>query len=82
MRILETIPHPSISIQILMWNNKYIVKFEAGPMEQHFKFPTEDISSIEQLKTIINSDFIEKVRKRFNDMYQQLIDIDFGRTKP
>jgi hypothetical protein len=28
---------------------------------------------------VINADFIEKVRKRFNDMYQQLIDINFGK---
>lgn len=81
MRVIDTIPHPSMSIQILIWNNKYIVKFEAGPMEQHFKFPLEDIPSIEHLKNIINADFIEKVRKRFNDMYQQLMDINFGKTE-
>lgn len=80
MRVIDNIPHPSMSIQILMWNDKYIVKFEAGPMEQHFKFPAEDISSIEHLKQIINSDFIEKVRKRFNEMYQQLMDINFGKS--
>ncbi|MCX8143522.1 MAG: hypothetical protein N3F62_04600 [Bacteroidia bacterium] len=79
MRVIDTIPHPSMSIQIFIWNNKYIVKFEAGPMEQHFKFPLEDIPSIEHLKSVINADFIEKVRKRFNDMYQQLIDINFGK---
>ncbi len=79
MRLVDTIPHPSISIQIFIWNNKYIVKFEAGPMEQHFKFPCEDTPSLEHLKQIITSDFIEKVRKRFNDMYQQLIDINFGK---
>ncbi|MCX7729392.1 MAG: hypothetical protein N2203_07975 [Bacteroidia bacterium] len=81
MRIIDTIPHPSMSIQILIWNNKYIVKFEAGPMEQHFKFPLEDIPSLEYLKTIINSEFIEKVRQRFNDMYKQLMDINFGKPK-
>lgn len=80
MRVIDTIPHSSISIQILFWNDKYIVRFEAGPMEQHFKFPAEDITSIEQLKKVINNDFIEKVRKRFNEMYQQLIDINFGKT--
>ncbi len=80
MRVVDIIPHPSMSIQIFIWNNKYIVKFEAGPMEQHFKFPLEDFSSIEQLKQVINTDFIEKVRKRFNEMYQQLIDINFGKS--
>lgn len=81
MRVLDHIPHPSMSIQILMWNDKYIVKFEAGPMEQHFKFHTQDIPSIEHLKSIINADFIEKVRKRFNEMYQQLIEVNFGKNE-
>jgi len=79
MRVVDTIPHPSMSIQIFIWNNKYIVKFEAGPMEQHFKFHIEDVPSLEHLKKIINHDFIEKVRQRFNDMYQQLLDCNFGR---
>lgn len=72
MRIIDTIPHPSISISIFQMNDKYIVKFEAGPMEQAFKFYTEDIKSLENLKRIINEDFIEKVRHRFNDMYLQM----------
>ena len=42
-------------------NNKYIVKFEAGPMEQAFKFHTDDVTSLELLKLKINEDFIEKV---------------------
>lgn len=78
MRVLDTIFHPSMSIQILIWNDKYIIRFEAGPMEQHFKFPVEDIPSIEHLKSVINDAFIEKVRQRFKDMYQQLIDSQFG----
>jgi hypothetical protein len=72
MRIIDSIPHPSISISIFQMNDKYIVKFEAGPMEQAFKFFTEDIKSVERLKSIINEAFIEKVRARFNDMFLQL----------
>ena len=72
MRIIDTIPHPSISISIFQMNDKYIVKFEAGPMEQAFKFFTEDVKSVERLKTIINEAFIEKVRIRFNEMFLQM----------
>lgn len=72
MRIIDSIPHPSISISIFQMNNKYIVKFEAGPMEQAFKFYTEDVKSVERLKSMINEAFIEKVRVRFNDMFLQL----------
>lgn len=72
MRIIDSIPHHSITISIFQMNDKYIVKFEAGPMEQHFKFYTQDVTSVETLKKIVNDDFVEKVRIRFNDMFLQL----------
>ena len=72
MRIIDTIPHPSISISIFQMNDKFIVKFEAGPMEQAFKFNSEDVKSVENLKRMINSEFIETVRKRFNEMFLQM----------
>jgi hypothetical protein len=52
-------------------NDKYIVKFEAGPMEQAFKFNTHEIKSVGELKLIINEVYIEEVRKRFNEMFLQ-----------
>ena len=72
MRIIDTIPHPSITISIFQMNDKYIVKFEAGPMEQHFKFYTEEVKSVDGVKNIVNDAFIEKVRARFNEMFLQL----------
>jgi len=72
MRIIDSIPHPSISISIFNMNDKYIVKFEAGPMEQSFKFQTEQIKSVENLKKMIDDEFIEKVRVRFNEMFLQM----------
>lgn len=72
MRIIDSIPHPSISISIFQMNDKYMVKFEAGPMEQTFKFLVEDVRTVDQLKQKINEAFIEKVRLRFNDMFLQL----------
>ncbi len=73
MRIVDNIPHPSLTISIFQMNDKYLVKFEAGAMmEQTFKFYTEDIKSLENLKRLMNDEFIEKVRLRFNEMYLQL----------
>ena len=71
MRIIDTIPHPSIQISIFHMNDKYLVKFEAAMMEQVFKFDTADIKSVDALKQIINADFIDLVRKRFNEMFIQ-----------
>ena len=69
MRIVDSIPHESMTISIFQMNDKYQVRFEAGPMEQLFKFKVEEVKSLENLKTIITSDFIEATRKRFNDMF-------------
>ncbi|MFO0357488.1 MAG: hypothetical protein ACK50A_11075 [Sphingobacteriaceae bacterium] len=72
MRIIDSIPHPSITISIFQMNDKYIVKFEAGPMEQAFKFDIQQAKSVDNLKKMINDSFIETVRERFNHMYLQL----------
>ena len=55
----------------LDWNDKFIVKFEAGPMEQVFKYNQVDVKGLEGLKIILNEGFIEKTRQRFNDMFLQ-----------
>ena len=72
MRIIDTIPHPSITISIFQMNEKFIVKFEAGPMEQAFKFENSEVKGLENLKKLITPDFIEAVRKRFNEMFLQI----------
>lgn len=72
MRIIDSIPHSSMSISIFQMNDKFIVKFEAGPMEQAFKFYTEDVKSVDGLKKLINESFIETVRIRFNEMFMQM----------
>lgn len=72
MRIIDTIPHPSITISIFQMNEKFIVKFEAGPMEQAFKFENSEVKGLENLKKLITPEFIEEVRKRFNEMFLQM----------
>lgn len=72
MRIIDTIPHESMTISIFQINDKYIVRFEAGPMEQSFKFFQTGVGSVEQLKELINGEFIEATRQRFNDMFIQM----------
>jgi hypothetical protein len=72
MRIIDSIPHESMSISIFHMNDKYMVKFEAGPMEQTFKFLVEEVKSVDNLKMKISEAFIEDTRKRFNDMFMQM----------
>lgn len=72
MRIVDSIPHPSMTIGIYQMNDKFQVRFEAGPMEQIFKFTLEEVKSLEGLKKIITTEFVETTRKRFNDMFIQM----------
>lgn len=75
MRIIDSIPHPSMTISIFMMNNKYIVKFEAGPMEQSFKFPVEEVGGTDALKQLITEEFLEKTLLRFKEMFQVYKDL-------
>lgn len=72
MRIVDTIPHESMTISIFQMNDKYQVRFEAGPMEQIFKFHVDEVKNIENLKQKISPDFIEQTRQRFNEMFRQM----------
>ena len=72
MRIIDSIPHESMTISIFQMNDKFLVKFEAGPMEQVFKFHTEEVKNLENLKARISAGFIEATRARFNEMFLQM----------
>jgi hypothetical protein len=69
MRVIATIPHPSIRISIFSMNDKYIVKLEAGPMEQTFKFTEEEVKGLEDIRKILDDEFMNKALERFNDMF-------------
>ncbi|MBA3706776.1 MAG: hypothetical protein H0W84_13020 [Bacteroidetes bacterium] len=69
MRIIATIPHPKISISIFSMNDKYQVKFEAGPMEQIFKIPHNEVNGVEGIQKLVDEEFLQKVMDRFNEMF-------------
>jgi hypothetical protein len=70
MRVLDTIPHPQLRISIFGLNQKYQVKFEAGPYEQTYKVEAEDVKGIAGLKTMINDEMLEKVAGIFREMHR------------
>ncbi len=69
MRVIANIPHPKISITIFSMNDKYQIKFEAGPMEQIFKIAHSEVNGVEGIKQLIDDAFLEKVMEQFNQMY-------------
>jgi len=72
MRVVGEIAHPDCKITIFHWNNKYLIKLETGPFEQTFKLNEFDISSEDELKKIVDENFIAKAMARFADMSRSL----------
>lgn len=69
MRVIDTIPHPKLSISIFSMNDKYQLQFIAGPMEQTFKFYHDEVKGVSGLKELVDDVFLEKVMVRFNEMF-------------
>ena len=72
MRLIATIPHPNISITVFQINDKYVVKLEGGPMEQTFKFTAEEVKGVDDIKNLMDAEFMRKAIERFNEMYISL----------
>jgi hypothetical protein len=72
MKIVGSIPHPQMTITVFMMNEKYIVKFEAGPMEQVFKLSQGKLRGMDHVMQIVDAEFQQEVMKRFGDMFEQM----------
>jgi len=72
MRIVGEIPHPTLKITIFNWNNRYLIKLEAGSFEQTFKVSEFDITSEDELKKLVDNEFLQEAEARFHDMAQSL----------
>ena len=68
MRHLRDIAHPQFRISLFAWNNKFIVKFEHGPLEQTYKISELDVSGPEEVETLLDAPFLEQVTRRFQEM--------------
>lgn len=72
MRIIASIPHPDIRISVFQMNDKYIVEMETGPMKQVYKFSSEEVSGVEEIRKIIDEEFLRKAMERFYEMFSEL----------
>jgi hypothetical protein len=68
MRVIKEFVKEEIRISIFSWNNKYIVKYEMGPMEQTFKISETEILEEVDLEALFAGEFFEKVKLRFEEM--------------
>ena len=72
MRVIKEFVQEEVRVSIFSWNNKYIVKFELGPMEQTFKLNETDILEEQDRESFFSGDFFEKVKLRFEEMGKTL----------
>lgn len=70
MRYIKDIPHQQLKIGIYQWNNKYIIKIEAGMFEQTYKIEEYEITNLEEIDKCMDVQFLAKVTERFESMQE------------
>lgn len=70
MRVVAEIAHPLCKISIFHMNQKFIVKYEQGNLEQNYKIGQLDyiINDVEDIKKIIEGQLTEKALAIFKIM--------------
>ncbi len=73
MRVIAELPHPACKITIFNMNQKFIVKFEQGPLEQSYKISELDLTGggVNDVFEIIDEHFIKEVIENFSAMRLQ-----------
>lgn len=75
MRTIAELPHPDFKITIFAMNQKFIVKFEQGTLEQVYKIAEADVTGgVDGLFQIIDTDFTKSVAVRFDEMRKHFIE--------
>ncbi|OUJ75258.1 hypothetical protein [Hymenobacter crusticola] len=72
MRQLADIPHPEAKITLFSWNGKYLIKLERGPFEQTYKVSEMDVTSEDDVRALLDDEFVEAAVQRFTQMRQDL----------
>ncbi len=70
MRLIKDIENDYCKATLYSFNNKYIIKFEAGNLEQIFKVSELDVSGQDDIEEMLGDTFMKKVMERFKDMYE------------
>lgn len=68
MRVVADIPNPHVKITLHSYNGKYIIKLEKANLEQIYKIEESEVSGDEEVKALIDDEFVEAVLNRFQDM--------------
>jgi hypothetical protein len=79
MRIIEEITLAGGKLTIFKWNQKYLLKYETGDLEQVYKVPETEVANFEDLKAAATGNMLLKVKQHFaamdatlDGLYEQL----------
>lgn len=72
MRVIGNKIHPQCNITFFHWNNRYLIKLEAGPFEQTYKVEEYDLTSEAELEKLVDEEFINQTLARFETMASTL----------
>jgi hypothetical protein len=70
MRYIKDLENEYCKTQIYSFNNKYIIKFEAGMFEQVYKVSEFDVAGEEDIEEMLGETFMKNVMKRFTEMQE------------
>ncbi|MBD1434441.1 hypothetical protein H8B06_16545 [Sphingobacterium sp. DN00404] len=75
MRIIAELPHPDCKISIFSMNQKFIIKFEQGVLEQSYKLAETDvIGGVNGVFELLDETFISQVVEQFKSMRKTFIE--------
>ncbi|KEO72471.1 hypothetical protein [Anditalea andensis] len=68
MRIVKELSVDGVRITVFSWNNKFLLKFEQGMVEQTYKVNETEILEERYLDSFFEGEFFDKVKNNFDDM--------------
>ena len=75
MRVLAELPHPAFKISLFGMNQKFIIKFEQGTLEQSYKIAEADvIGGVNGVFELIDEAFLKTVEVTFQHMRSNFVD--------
>lgn len=74
MRTLAELPHTDFKITIFSMNQKFIIKFEQGGLEQTYKIAESDISDgVNGVFQLIDDEFTQVINAAFEQMRKAFV---------
>ncbi|MBK6978653.1 MAG: hypothetical protein IPH28_17455 [Cytophagaceae bacterium] len=75
MKFIKKIPNDYCIAELYFFNNKFVIKFEIGTLEQIYKVSELDVSGEEEIEEMLGETFLKKVMKRFEQMQEDFDEI-------